>query len=98
LELQATAIWDAIRRACSFEDFRPKPGVLCERCAFRAYCPAVGGDISLVRAAREGQRPEAPRLPLPEEVSPEGLSALGQPAVPATIEPQPAHLPLAASW
>jgi len=60
LELQATAIWDAIRRACLFEDFRPKPGSVCDRCAFHAYCPAVGGDISLARA-----RPREALLPLP---------------------------------
>lgn len=99
LQLQANAIWDAIRRACSLEDFRPKPGVLCERCAFRAYCPAVGGDIALVRAAREGQVPEDLRLPLPDEVSvPDAVSAVGQSGMPATVEPQPTHLPLAASW
>jgi putative RecB family exonuclease len=79
LELQAGAIWDAIRRACLFEDFRPKPGLVCERCAFHAYCPAMGGDISLARASRQeelvfadgadlaeatGGAPAEPALPL----------------------------------
>ncbi|HTV10843.1 MAG TPA: PD-(D/E)XK nuclease family protein [Acidimicrobiales bacterium] len=54
LERQASAIWAAILRACSMEDFRPKPGPLCEWCGYHAYCPAVGGDLSLVPLARPG--------------------------------------------
>jgi putative RecB family exonuclease len=49
LERQATAIWAAVKRACLLEDFRPKPGPLCEWCGFHAYCPAMGGDLSLAR-------------------------------------------------
>jgi len=49
LERQATAIWAAVKRACLLEDFRPKPGPLCDWCGFHAYCPAMGGDLSLVR-------------------------------------------------
>jgi putative RecB family exonuclease len=49
LERQATAIWAAVRRACLLEDFRPKPGRLCDWCGFHAYCPAMGGDLSLAR-------------------------------------------------
>jgi putative RecB family exonuclease len=45
---QVAAIWDAIRRACATQDFRPKPGPLCERCGYHAYCPAVGGDPALL--------------------------------------------------
>jgi putative RecB family exonuclease len=45
---QVAAIWDAIRRACAAQDFRPKPGPLCERCGYHAYCPAVGGDPALL--------------------------------------------------
>lgn len=37
------AVWSAIERACETEDFRPKPGPLCNWCAFTAYCPAFGG-------------------------------------------------------
>jgi putative RecB family exonuclease len=55
LERQATAIWAAVKRACVLEDFRPKPGPLCDWCGFHAYCPAMGGDLSL---ARQGH-PEA---------------------------------------
>jgi len=56
LELQAVAMWEAITKACLFEDFRPKPGLVCERCAFHAYCPAQGGDISLARDASLARR------------------------------------------
>jgi putative RecB family exonuclease len=69
LELQATAIWAAVRRACSQEDFRPKPGRLCDWCGFHAYCPAVGGDLSLVSIARQAPSEgiEVPvSLPQPE--------------------------------
>ena len=63
LELQATAIWAAVRRACSLEDFRPKPGRLCDWCGFHAYCPAMGGDLSLVPLARQASS-EGVDLPL----------------------------------
>jgi putative RecB family exonuclease len=55
LERQATAIWAAVKRACVLEDFRPKPGPLCDWCGFHAYCPAMGGDLSLARQ----EHPEA---------------------------------------
>ncbi|MBA3652736.1 MAG: PD-(D/E)XK nuclease family protein [Actinobacteria bacterium] len=48
LEQRATAVWRAIERACEREDFRPKPSGLCDYCSFKAYCPAFGGDPSLV--------------------------------------------------
>jgi len=46
IERKVGAIWTAIERACERDDFRPKPSRLCEYCAFRAYCPAFGGDIA----------------------------------------------------
>ena len=68
LERQATAIWAAVKRACVLEDFRPKPGPLCDWCGFHAYCPAMGGDLSLAHQAHQpgpGDRTDsdiAPRL------------------------------------
>lgn len=50
VEKKLAAVWAAVERACEHEDFRPNPSRLCEWCAFRAYCPAQGGDISLVLA------------------------------------------------
>jgi putative RecB family exonuclease len=58
LEQQTLAIWHAVERACDAEDFRPKPGYPCSYCAYRAYCPAVGGDLSLLPA------PVHARIPL----------------------------------
>jgi putative RecB family exonuclease len=44
VERRANAVWAAINRACARDDFRPSPSRLCDFCAFRAYCPAFGGD------------------------------------------------------
>jgi putative RecB family exonuclease len=43
LRQRALAVWTAVERACEHEDFRPRPSRLCEWCAFKAYCPAFGG-------------------------------------------------------
>ncbi|WP_426573277.1 RecB family exonuclease [Aquihabitans sp. McL0605] len=50
LKAKLRALWQAISLACEKEDFRPRPGPLCNWCSFRAYCPAQGGDLSLVDA------------------------------------------------
>jgi putative RecB family exonuclease len=42
------AVWKAVERACEREDFRPNRSRLCDWCAFQAYCPAFGGDPTLV--------------------------------------------------
>ena len=44
LERRTRAIWTAVERACERDDFRPRPSRLCDFCAFRAYCPAWGGN------------------------------------------------------
>ncbi|HLT16336.1 MAG TPA: PD-(D/E)XK nuclease family protein [Acidimicrobiales bacterium] len=46
VERRLAAIWAAVERACEREDFRPNPSRLCDWCAFKAYCPAFGGDIA----------------------------------------------------
>lgn len=51
LGTRVRAVATAVRRACATEDFRPKPGPLCDYCAFQAYCPAYGGDPSQARIA-----------------------------------------------
>lgn len=50
LRQRTTAVWTAVERACRLEDFRPKPSGLCEWCAFRAGCPAFGGDPRVLAA------------------------------------------------
>jgi putative RecB family exonuclease len=47
LRQRTSAVWAAVERACQQDDFRPKPGRLCDYCAFQAYCPAWGGDPAL---------------------------------------------------
>jgi putative RecB family exonuclease len=49
LEQRASAIWQAVERACETENFRPRPSGLCEWCSFREYCPAWGGDPAKAR-------------------------------------------------
>jgi putative RecB family exonuclease len=52
LHQRALAVWEAVERACERDDFRPKPGPLCDWCAFQAYCPAFGGDPAEADALR----------------------------------------------
>jgi putative RecB family exonuclease len=52
LRQRTTAIWSAIERACEHEDFRPKPGRLCDFCAYRDWCPAFGGDPASAPVSR----------------------------------------------
>jgi putative RecB family exonuclease len=51
LERKVSAIWTAVERACTAEDFRPRPSKLCDWCAFQAYCPAFGGDPDSAKLA-----------------------------------------------
>lgn len=44
LEGRVGALWRAVERACATDDFRPRPGRLCDWCAFKSHCPAFGGD------------------------------------------------------
>ncbi len=48
LRTRTQAIWAAVEQACATEDFRPNVGRLCDYCAYKAYCPAFGGDLSTV--------------------------------------------------
>jgi putative RecB family exonuclease len=49
---RTAAIWAAVERACAREDFRPRPSALCGYCAFKAWCPAFGGDPALAGTER----------------------------------------------
>ena len=48
---RATAVWNAVARACTTGEFRPRPGPLCGSCSFQRWCPEFGGDPD--RAAAE---------------------------------------------
>lgn len=73
LRTKVRALWQAVERACEREDFRPRPGPLCDWCGFHAYCPAKGGDpaqVPVVLAARAAEAtdpaasPPGPSIPL----------------------------------
>jgi putative RecB family exonuclease len=66
MERRALALWAAVERACSRDDFRPNRSRLCDWCNFQAYCPAWGGDPALAEAVRpDALRPEpAPSEPV----------------------------------
>lgn len=66
LERQATAIWAAVKRACLLDDFRPKPGPLCDWCGYHAYCPAMGGDLALARPAPGARKTEEATVAPPQ--------------------------------
>jgi putative RecB family exonuclease len=55
------AVWQAVERACAREDFRPNRSRLCDYCAFQAYCPAFGGDPSLIPRPSVDETDEADR-------------------------------------
>jgi putative RecB family exonuclease len=42
-ERKVEALWQAIERAYTRRDWRPRPGRICEWCAHQAICPAFGG-------------------------------------------------------
>ena len=59
LERRVGAIWSAVERACEHEDFRPKPGPLCNWCSFTAFCPTQGGDPTQARVELGVKPPRA---------------------------------------
>ena len=44
LPRRTAAVWRAVEKACEAADFRPRPGALCDYCAFKPWCPSFGGD------------------------------------------------------
>jgi len=40
---RTAAVWHAIERACTREDFRPRRSGLCAYCSFQSMCPEFGG-------------------------------------------------------
>ena len=63
LRMRTSAIWSAVERACDREDFRPKVSALCNYCAYKAWCPAFGGDPGAAPSGRAASdRPTTPPL------------------------------------
>ena len=40
------ALWDAINRAITRDDFPPRPGRLCDWCQYRDICPAFAEEVA----------------------------------------------------
>jgi putative RecB family exonuclease len=51
LTTRTGAVWNAIERACTTGDFRPRPSALCRSCSFQRWCPEFGGDPEAAAAA-----------------------------------------------
>jgi putative RecB family exonuclease len=64
VERKTVAMWSAIATACERDDFRPRPGRLCDFCTFKPYCPAHGGDPVDAAELRGPGTVIAPTLPL----------------------------------
>lgn len=63
LERRVQAIWKTVVRSCERDDFRPRTSKLCDWCAFKAYCPAWGGDpAAAVELRRDDPAGSAPQL------------------------------------
>jgi putative RecB family exonuclease len=75
-ERKIAALWQAIERARTTGDWRPRPSRLCDWCNHKAFCPEFGGTP-----------PPLPEAALPESALPE--TALPQTALPETALPEP---------
>jgi len=64
VERKTVAMWSAIASACVRDDFRPRPGRLCDFCTFKPYCPAFGGDPVAAAELHGPGTVIAPQLPL----------------------------------
>ena len=81
------ALWQAIERARSTGDWRPRPSRLCAWCAHQAICPAFGGTPPPLPETRPGSAAAEPPLaevpaPRPPEAPPQ-LEELPEPATAA---------------
>ncbi len=47
LHQRTNAVWQAVAKACTTGDFKPRPSKLCNSCAYQRWCPAFGGDPDL---------------------------------------------------
>ena len=58
--VKTRALSSAIEGACDREDFRARPGRLCDYCSFKPYCPAHGGDPARAIELRASEPVAAP--------------------------------------
>jgi putative RecB family exonuclease len=92
-ERKINALWQAIDRARSSGDWRPRPSRLCDWCSHRALCPAYGGTpppLPSDGAAGPADLVPASAGPSPAVIAPAVIApAVIEPAViaPAVIKP-----------
>jgi putative RecB family exonuclease len=83
-ERKINALWQAIDRARTTGDWRPRPSRLCDWCAHQALCPAYGGTPPPLPAA------PLPAQPLPADASAAELTGSASPP-PVPAQPVPAQ-------
>jgi putative RecB family exonuclease len=66
-ERKINALWQAIERARSSRDWRPRKSRLCDWCAHQALCPVFGGTPPPLPADPELAAPHAAVAPSPRE-------------------------------
>ena len=54
LHQRTTAVWQAVAKACTTDDFRPRPSNLCKSCSYQRWCPAFGGNPELAAVEAPG--------------------------------------------
>jgi putative RecB family exonuclease len=67
VEVKTNAVMQAVRQACTRDDFRPRTSALCNYCSFQEFCPEFDGRPELARPtllARQAEREGRPQLPL----------------------------------
>jgi putative RecB family exonuclease len=68
------ALWQAIERAWSAGDWRPRPGKLCDWCRHKALCPEFGGTLPPLPARTPpGRALPADRQPAAADAAPTDL-------------------------
>jgi putative RecB family exonuclease len=82
-ERKIAALWQAIERARTTGDWRPRPSRLCDWCNHKAFCPEFGGTPPPLPEAALPQT-ALPQTALPETALPETTLASGEPALPAS--------------
>jgi putative RecB family exonuclease len=94
-ERKINALWQAIDRAQTSGDWRPRQSRLCDWCSYQALCPVFGGTPPPLPtpASPEAASPEPAfqALASPEPASPEPTAAEPGSAVPASPEPTAAE-------
>jgi putative RecB family exonuclease len=94
-ERKINALWQAIDRARTSGDWRPRQSRLCEWCSYQALCPVFGGTPPPLPALDPPLQGELTAPPAPEQLRPAPASltapaTASQAATPAPAPPVPA--------